>query len=118
MTQPGLLNWRLARWALLLSQYDIYFTQQMAVKGQAICDLIAVHLLKGRTDLYEDMPDENYEANATLKAQVWELFFDGASRTSSKGTIIAGVGVVLVSPQNYVLPRAFSLIEPCSNNMA
>jgi len=27
-------------------------------------------------------------------------------------------GVVLVSPQNYVIPRAFSLTEPCSNNVA
>ena len=32
--------------------------------------------------------------------------------------IIAGVGVVLVSPQNYVIPRVFFLIESCSNNVA
>jgi len=28
------------------------------------------------------------------------------------------VGVVLISPQNYVIPRAFSLTELCSNNVA
>ena len=28
------------------------------------------------------------------------------------------MGVVLVSPQNYLIPRAFSLIESCSNNVA
>jgi len=49
---------------------------------------------------------------------VWQLFFDGASRTGPQGHVIAGVGVVLVSPQNYVIPRAFSLTEPCSNNVA
>jgi len=27
------------------------------------------------------------------------------------------VGVVLISPHNYVIPCAFSLIEPCSNNV-
>jgi len=27
------------------------------------------------------------------------------------------VGVVFISPQNHVLPRAFSLTEPCSNNV-
>jgi len=32
--------------------------------------------------------------------------------------IVAGVGVVLVSPQNHVIPRAFSLTESCSNNVA
>ena len=28
------------------------------------------------------------------------------------------VSLVLVSPQNYVIPRVFSLTEPCSNNIA
>jgi len=49
---------------------------------------------------------------------VWQLFFDGASRTNPEGNIIAGVGVVLISPYNYVIPRAFSLIELCSNNVS
>jgi ribonuclease HI len=33
-----------------------------------------------------------------------------------KGNIVAGVEVVLVSPQNYVMPRVFSLTKPCTNN--
>ena len=45
------------------------------------------------------------------------MFFDGASRIGPKGRIIAGVGVVFISPQNHVL-RAFSLTESCSNNVA
>ena len=35
-----------------------------------------------------------------------------------RGRIIAGVGVVFISPQNHILPRAFSLTESCSNNVA
>jgi len=50
--------------------------------------------------------------------EVWQMFFDGALRTDPKGRIIAGVGVVFISPQNHVLPWAFSLTEPCSNNVA
>ena len=38
-------------------------------------------------------------------------------RTGPQGHVIAGVGIVLISPQNYVIPRAFSLTEPCSNNV-
>jgi len=49
---------------------------------------------------------------------VWQLFFDGASRTNIEGNIIAGVGVVLITPHNYVIPNAFSLMESCSNNVA
>ena len=47
-----------------------------------------------------------------------QMFFDGASRTSPKGKIIAGVGVVFVSPKNHVISRAFLLMEFCSNNVA
>jgi len=46
------------------------------------------------------------------------MFFDRASRTNSKGRIITGVGLVFISSQNHILPRAFSLMEPCSNNVA
>jgi len=34
-----------------------------------------------------------------------------------KGNIIAGVGVVLVSLHNYIIPHAFSLTDLCSNNV-
>ena len=53
----------------------------------------------------------------TLSDDVWQMFFDGASRTRLKGKIVAGVGVVFISPENHVLPRAFLLTEPCSSNV-
>lgn len=46
------------------------------------------------------------------------MFFDGASRTGPKSNIITGVGVVLISPNDLVIHRAYSLMEPCSNNVA
>jgi len=49
---------------------------------------------------------------------VWQLFFDGASRTNPEGNIIAGVGVVLISPHNYVISHAFLLTELCFNNVS
>ena len=39
-------------------------------------------------------------------------------KNRTKGKIIAGVGVVFISLDNHVLPRAFSLTEPYSNNVA
>ncbi|XP_020263326.1 uncharacterized protein LOC109839307 [Asparagus officinalis] len=112
------LNWRLARWALLLSQYDIHFMPQKSVKGQAICDLMASHPLRAKTNLFEDFPDELPEVNLTSSPEIWQMFFDGASWVGTSGSIIAGVGVVLISPHNHVLPRAFSLTELCTNNVA
>src|SRR5436190_20841136 len=46
------------------------------------------------------------------------MYFDGASRTIPRGGLVAGVGIMLISPQNHVIPRAFSLTEPCTNNVA
>ena len=46
------------------------------------------------------------------------MFFDEASRIGPKGKIIAGVGVVFISPQSHVLLRAFALTESCFNNVA
>jgi len=44
--------------------------------------------------------------------------FDGAPRTGPTGKIITGVGVVFISPENHIVPRAFSLTELCFNNVA
>jgi len=46
------------------------------------------------------------------------MLFDGVSRTTPKGKIITCMGVIFISPQNYVFPRAFLLTTPYSNNVA
>jgi len=121
MTKPLSLNGRLAKWVILLSQYEMHFLPQKAMKGQAVADFLAEHPDPRATVLYEDLPDEVVKVCLTqtsFEGQVWQLFFDGASRTGPRGHVIVGAGVVLVSPQNYVIPRTFSLTEPCSNNVA
>ena len=79
----------------------MHFLPQKAIKGQAVADFLAEHPDPRATELYDDLPDEVAEVCLTqtsFESQVWQLFFDGASRTSPKGHIVAGVGVVLVSP--------------------
>ena len=97
------------------------FMPQKAIKGQVIVNFQVDHPISGTSKLYNDLPYEIVEVkviNASSEEQVWQLFFDGASRTNPEGNIVAGVGVVLISPHNYVIPHAFSLTEPCSNNIA
>ena len=77
-----------------------------------MADFLADHLVSETSKLYDDFPNEIVEVNiinASSEEQVWQLFFDGASRTNPKGDIIAGVGAVLIFPHNYVIPHAFSL---------
>jgi len=95
MTKSGSLNSRLAKWALLLSQYDVLFVPQKAVKGQALAEFLAAHPVPESLKLHEDIPDEVFEFYITSEDEVWQMFFDGASRIGPKGKIIVGVGVVL-----------------------
>ena len=77
------------------------FLPQKAVKGQAVADFLAEHPDPRATELYEDLPDEIAEVCLTqtsFEGQVCQLFFDGASRTGPQGHVIAGVGIVMVSP--------------------
>jgi len=121
MTRPSSLNYRLAKWAILLSQYEMQFMPQKAIKGQTMADFLADHLISGSSKLYDNLSDEIAKVNVTRvspEEQVWQLFIDGASRTSPEGNIIADVEVVLISPHNYIIPRIFSLTKLCSNNIA
>jgi len=67
------------------------FVPQKAVKGQALADLLAAHPISENSKLHEDIPDEVFESNMILEDEVWQMFFDGASRPCPKGNIIASV---------------------------
>jgi len=118
MIKPGSLNFKLANWAILLFQYDMTFVPQRAVKGQALVDFLAAHPVPETLKLHTDIPDEVIKANMTSEGDVWQMFFNAASRTGPTDKIIARVGVVFVSPENHVLSHAFSLRELYSNNVA
>jgi len=94
---------------------------QKAIKGQDVEDFLADHPIPGSSKLYDDLPDKIAEVNVihvSSEEQEKQLFFDGASRIGPKGNIVEGVRVVIIFPHNYVIPRVFSLPEPCSNNVS
>jgi len=74
MTKPSSMNGRLAKWAILLSQYEMWFLPQKVVKGQAVADFLAEHPDLRMTKLYEDLPDEVADVCLTqtsFEGQVW-----------------------------------------------
>ncbi|XP_008245038.1 PREDICTED: uncharacterized protein LOC103343140 [Prunus mume] len=110
MSKP-VLTGRLAKWALLLNQYEIIYTPTKAVKGQAVVDFLADHLIPADWEISDDLPDEQvFFADISL---AWMMFFDGLARKDG-----VGAGVVFLSPERHVLPYSFSLSELCSNNVA
>jgi len=68
---------------------------QKAIKGQVVTDFLVDHPVSKTSKLYDDIPDEIAEVNLInvfSNEQMWQLFFNGASRTNPEGNLIAGVG--------------------------
>ena len=57
MTRP-LLTGRLAKWALILMEFDITYTPQKVIKGHALADFLAAHPLPDDSPLSCDLLDE------------------------------------------------------------
>ena len=104
-------NERLAKWAVILKQYDLVYVPQRATKGQALADFLADHPIPDDWELNDDLPGEDVFYIDILPP--WEMYFDGAARRDG-----AGAGVVFVSPEKHILPYSFVLTQLCSNNMA
>ncbi|KAG9447252.1 hypothetical protein H6P81_013380 [Aristolochia fimbriata] len=110
MSRP-ILSGRLAKWALLLYEFEINFVPQRAIKGQALANFLADHPVPAEWELTEEFPDEEIFLVEVLPP--WEMYFDGAARRNG-----AGAGVLFVSPKKDLLPYSLVLTQICSNNEA
>ncbi|KAA0048376.1 uncharacterized protein E6C27_scaffold264G00950 [Cucumis melo var. makuwa] len=105
------ISGRLAKWAIILQQYDIVYIPQKAVKGQALADFLVDHPVPSNWKLCDDLPDEEVLFVESMEPLI--MFFDGAARRSG-----AGVCIVFISPEKHMLPYSFTFGELCSNNVS
>ncbi|KAI0494874.1 hypothetical protein KFK09_025020 [Dendrobium nobile] len=122
MTRPT-LSGRLARWSMILLQFDITYVPQRAVKGQALADFLASHPIPADSPLNDDLPDELVMSVEEQESPTWEFYFDGASsikslRPHETPVVRVGLGLVFVSPEGHTLRYSYSLSEPRTNNEA
>ncbi|KAG8471694.1 hypothetical protein CXB51_036535 [Gossypium anomalum] len=113
MMESTALNGRMARWQILLSEFDIVYVSQKAIKGSAVADFLASRDLEDYEPLNFDFPNEELMCIAMTKDSPWRLNFDGASNAVGNG-----IGVVLVSPNGDYYPFTCKLDFDCTNNMA
>ena len=106
-SKPIILGW-LARWGLLLTEYEIICIPQKAIKRQTLADLLENHLISTAWEILDDLPDREIFYIDIFPS--WMMFFDGSTHYDVKGA-----GVVFVSPQRHILPYSFVLSEWCSN---
>lgn len=72
-----MLTGRLAKWAVILQQYDIQYVPQKAIKGHALVDFLAAHLMPDDSPINRDLPDEEVFAVDTYPE--WQMYFDRLS---------------------------------------
>ena len=98
-----MLSGRLAKWAMLLAPFDIKFTPQKAIKGQAVADFLAAHPFIDNEEVPNDLLDDEV---MFAEIKTWKLYFDGAARSWR-----AGVGIVFITPAGRLIPYSFSLLD-------
>ncbi|XP_070040574.1 uncharacterized protein [Nicotiana tomentosiformis] len=104
-------------WKIFLSEFDIVYVTQKAVKGKALADHLAENLVDGEYEplkTYFPIEEVSFVGEDITKAyDGWRMFFDGA--TNFKGV---GIGAVLVSETGQHYPISAKFRFPCTNNMA
>ena len=92
------LSERIARWQVLLSEFDILYVSQKAIKGSAIADFLAERDNEEYEPMSFDFSDEDLmvvlqiDEEKTLEEDGWKMYFDGASNALSRG-----LGAILIS---------------------
>uniref|UniRef100_A0A2N9FAA7 Uncharacterized protein n=1 Tax=Fagus sylvatica TaxID=28930 RepID=A0A2N9FAA7_FAGSY len=107
------LTGKIARWQVLLSEFDILFVARKAIKGQAIADYLADYPSEQLELMDSEFPDEDVmTVDEDNHGSRWKLYFDGAANA-----VGSGIGAVLVSPKGQQTPIAVKLGFDCTNNM-
>ncbi|WJX67858.1 hypothetical protein P8452_52291 [Trifolium repens] len=117
------LTGKIARWQMLLFEYDIQYVTQKAIKGSVLSEHLAHQPLEEYQPIQFDFPDEdimilNYKEpigddEGPEPGARWKLAFDGASNAMGHG-----IGAVLISPRNGYTPFTARLCFDCTNNIA
>ncbi|KAK5784462.1 hypothetical protein PVK06_038986 [Gossypium arboreum] len=118
MMESPVLSGRMARWQILLSEYDIVYVSQKLIKRSAIADFLVTRTTEDYEPLRFDFPDEDLmciteKECESPKEKSWKMSFDGVSNALGHG-----IGAVLVSPEGNHYPFTVRLNFFCTNNIA
>ncbi|KAK4727070.1 hypothetical protein R3W88_031987 [Solanum pinnatisectum] len=102
---------------MFLSEFDIVYVTQKAIKAQALADHLVENLVDEKYELLKTyFPDEEVAFVGEDISEAypgWRVFFDRAANHQEKG-----IGAVLVSETGQHYLMAAKLQFDCTNNMA
>jgi ribonuclease HI len=98
MLSMPILNGRIGKWIIALSEFELRFESAKAIKGQIIAYFITEH---------------HGSSINLLEITPWALFFDGSS--CGKG---GGVGMLLISPRGEMFEFAITIQPTVTKNQA
>ncbi|XP_027348294.1 uncharacterized protein LOC113859811 [Abrus precatorius] len=83
------LTGRIARWQVLLSEYDIVYITQKAIKGSALANFLAQQPINDYQSMQCEFPDESimalFEEKGSLKKEEWVMMFDAEYEACTMG---------------------------------
>ncbi|XP_074267031.1 uncharacterized protein LOC141590332 [Silene latifolia] len=105
------LNGRISRWTLMLSDFDLKYVPFKVIKGRAVADFLADNPIE-ETEVIDtwSFPDENV---VHVENDIWDFYFDGASNYMGYG-----VGRLLISPTGEHVPVSIKLVFNVRNAAA
>lgn len=118
------LTGRVARWQMIVTEYDIQYTTQKAIKSSVIVDYLAHQPIEDYMPMKFDFPDEDVlfikehsDTSNSIEAPEpgsrWMLVFNGASNALGNG-----VEAVITSPAGFRIPFTARICFDFTNNMA
>ena len=114
--KPALTGW-IAQWQVLLSEFDIIYVTQKAIKGSALADYLAQQPINDYQPMHPEFLDE--EIMTLFEEEVededrdkWIVWFDGTSNSLGHG-----VGAILVSPNEQYIPFMARFGFDCTINI-
>lgn len=104
------LTGRLAKWVMVLTEFDIEYVERKAIKGQVIADQIVDAPLEDSQPLHIEFLDESI---MHLTQRSWKMFFDGSFTQHG-----SSARIIFITPQKYSIPKDYKILFPCTNSIA
>ncbi|XP_057975958.1 uncharacterized protein LOC131163380 [Malania oleifera] len=112
--KPTVIGW-VARWKMLLIEYDITYVTRKAIKGSIIVEYLEDRDVEDYQPLEFDYSDKDIDSITQEEEgpKKWTMLFDRAVNVWGYG-----IGAILISPEGKHYPIIAKLAFPCTNNIA